>query len=296
MLSRYSIFCKVVESRSFTKAAESLGYSQSAVSQMVKALEQELGTILVSRGKSGITLTKDGESYYPYIQGIYNSENMLEKKQKEMNGLENSTIRIGTFTSISRNVLPQLMQRFKQKYPYVHFILQQGEYTSISQWIRDDDVDFGFIGEQVSDDLVAKPLYEDEMVVVLPVEHPLTEQQEYISLKQLTEDPFILLDEGNFSVALDAFSKQGLSPNIEYKVYDDYSILAMVKQGLGVSILYHLVVTGFGEGLTVRQLEETPKRTLSLTWKNWNTMPLAARKFADFVIKNTPEVLSDLLR
>lgn len=89
---------------------------------------------------------------------------------------------------------------------------------------------------------------------------------------------------------------QELSPNIQYKVYDDYSILAMIKQGLGISILYHLVVTGFEEELAVRRLEETPKRTVSLTWKNWDTMPLTARKFADFLIRKTPEVASDFLK
>lgn len=294
MLSRYNVFCKVIENKSFTKAAESLGYSQSAVSQMVKALEQELGTLLVTRDKIGITLTKGGESYYPYIQGIYNSENMLEKKQKEMNGLENSMIRIGTFTSISRNLLPRLMQQFKNEYPNVRFVLQQGDYNNIRQWIKADNVDFGFISEKMSDDLITKPLYEDEMVLVLPMAHPLTGQT-YVSLKQLTEFPFILLDEGEFSVVMEAFSKQGLFPNVEYKVYDDYSILAMVRQELGISILYHLVVTGFEEGLMIRRLEETPKRTVALTWKNWDTMPLAARRFAEFVIEKTPEILHDLL-
>lgn len=294
MLSRYNVFCKVIENKSFTKAAENLGYSQSAVSQMVKALEQELGTRLVTRDKTGITLTKDGQSYYPYIQEIYNSENLLEKRQKEMNGLKNSTIRIGTFTSISRNLLPQLMQQFKNEYPDVHFVLQQGEYTSISRWIKDDSVDFGFTSGKTDDNLIAKPLYEDEMVLVLPADHPLTGQT-CISLKQLTEFPFILLDEGEFSVSLEAFSKQGLIPDIEYKVYDDYSILAMVRQGLGISILYHLVVTGFEDGLVIRRLEETPKRTVALTWKNWDTMSLAARKFAEFIIKKAPEILYNLL-
>ena len=294
MLSRYHVFCKVIENKSFTKAAEELGYSQSAVSQMVKALEQELGTHLVIRDKTGITLTRDGESYYPSIQRIYHSENLLGKKQREMNGLEDSIIRIGTFTSISRNVLPQLMQQFKEGYPSVHFVLQQGEDTSISQWIRDDSVDFGFTSETMSDGLVTRPLYEDEMVLVLPENHPLS-SQDSVSLKQLTKFPFILLDEGECSVSLEAFQKQGLAPNIEYKVYDDYSILAMVRQGLGISILYHLVIAGFEDGLVIRRLDQTPKRTVALTWKNWDTMSLAARKFAEFVIKRTPEIVCGLI-
>ena len=62
MLSRYGIFCKVIDTGSFTKAAEIAGYSQSAVSQTVKSIERELGSVLINRGKDGVSLTSDGES------------------------------------------------------------------------------------------------------------------------------------------------------------------------------------------------------------------------------------------
>ena len=61
MVSKYGIFCKVLETKSFTKAAEILGYSQSAVSQTIKSLEQEMGVTLIERKKDGIRLTSDGE-------------------------------------------------------------------------------------------------------------------------------------------------------------------------------------------------------------------------------------------
>lgn len=136
MISRYKIFCKVVEAKSFTKVAQQIGYSQSAVSQTIKALEQEMDTILISRGKEGIELTKDGKEYYPYIQAIASAETALQQKQQEMQGLEHSVIRIGTFTSVSRNILPQLMKEFKLKYPNVNFVLKQGEYTSIKNGFK----------------------------------------------------------------------------------------------------------------------------------------------------------------
>lgn len=295
MLSRYDIFCKVVETGSFTRTAEALGYSQSAVSQMVKALEQELGTTLVSRGKGGVTLTADGESYLPYLRAICGAEAALGRKQREMQGLENRSVRIGTFTSVSRNLLPQLMQQFKAVYPGVHFVLQQGEYTSIGQWVREGQVDFGFVNVQAVTGLTVRSLYRDEMMAVLPPHHPLTAQSR-VSLRQLAEEPFILLDEGAYSVPLNAFTRQGLTPRIEYKVYDDYSILAMIRQGLGVSILYQLVLTGFGEGLAVRPVEEPLERTVALAWRNWDTLPLAARRFAEFVLKRAPSVLAQLPR
>ena len=121
---------------------------------------------------------------------------------------------------------------------------------------------------------------------MLPPGHPLTGQGR-VSLEELAAEPFILLDEGEYSLPLDAFARQGLTPRIEYKVYDDYSILAMIRQGLGVSVLYRLVLAGFGEGLAVRPVEEPLERTVALAWRQWETLPLAARRFAEFVLRRT---------
>lgn len=84
MLSKYDIFCRVVEYGGFTKAANAISYSQSAVSQTVKNLEQELGLTLLTRGKDGIHLTGDGEAIFPYIQGIAKAEKALLRRQKEL--------------------------------------------------------------------------------------------------------------------------------------------------------------------------------------------------------------------
>lgn len=284
MNSKYDIFCKVIEMESFTKAAAYLKYSQSAVSQTVKSLEQECGTILVNRKKDGITLTQDGEQYLPYIQEIANAEASLEQKKQEMLGLKNSTIRIGTFTSVSRNILPGLMKKFKEKYPSVNFVLLQGEYTSIEKWIKDGSIEFGFVNADAVSDIELAVLYQDEMMAVLPLSHPLA-SKEQIALSDLAKEPFILLDEGEYSLPMEAFAKAGLKPDIEYKVYDDYSILAMVRKGLGVSMMYRMVVEGFETGLHIKPIMEKAERKVAIGWRNWETMPLSARRFIEFLQK-----------
>lgn len=284
MISRYGIFCKVIESASFTKVARKIGYSQSAVSQTIKSLEKELGVILIDRKKDGITLTSDGKEFLPYLEAIYSAECALEQKHKEITGLENSIIRLGTFTSVSRNILPQLMKQFKKIYPNVNFILKQGEYTSIQKWVQTNSVDFGFVNSNAVSGIDVKILYEDEMLAVLPPNHSLA-QNEIISLAQLAKEPFILLDEGDYSVIMNAFQKLNLSPQIEYEVYDDYSILAMVRQGLGVSAMYGLVLNGLEKGLQIRPIREKPTRPVALAWQNKNTMSLASRRFMEFIQK-----------
>lgn len=286
MISRYGIFCRVVEQGSFTRAAEELGYSQSAVSQNVRALEQETGVTLLSRRKDGVQLTQDGQEFYPYIQSIFQAEQALERKRQETMGLQNSLIRIGTFTSVSRNLLPPMMKRFKEKYPDVRFVLRQGEYTSIPQWIRQGEIDFGFVNQDAVEGMETRLLYEDHMLAVLPQGHRL-EEKPSLTLRDISTEPLILLDEGEHSVLLDAFHSAGLTPNLAYEVYDDYSILSMVRQGLGISVLYEKVVAGFEQGLSLRPIQESPRRRVALSWLSWDTMPYAARRFAEFLMENS---------
>lgn len=287
MASRYEIFCTTINAGSFTKTAELLGYSQSAVSQVIKSLENELGTTLVKRDKSGISLTIDGANYFPFIQSIASAEASLASKKKEMDGFSNSEIRIGTFTGVSRNLLPQLIQEFKESYPDVRFTLQQGNYTSISNWIKQGTVDFGFTGEESVAGLTITPIKKDEMKAVLPVNHKLTSFPT-VTMKQLSKEPLILVSEGIYNLPENTFNKLSLIPNIEYVVHDDYSVLAMIRRGLGISILYDMVLDGFDQGVELRPIEGGLERTLSVAWQNFNTMPTASRKFAEFIIKRAP--------
>lgn len=176
-MTRYYVFLKVVETGSFTRAAQELDYTQSAVSQMVQTLEEELCATLFHRSKSGITLTPDGQEYLPFIRAVCNACDELRRKRREMEGLEGSVIRIGTFTSVSRNWLPFLIKQFKELYPSVQFELLQGEYTNISQWIKEGSVDFGFVNPTAVSGLKTIPLYQDEMLAVLCPGHPLAVQK-----------------------------------------------------------------------------------------------------------------------
>ena len=141
MISKYAIFCSVIELGSFTKTAEQLNYSQSAVSQTIKNLEKEIGTYLLTRGHEGVKLTKDGKTLYPYFQQIVQGEKQLTKIIEELQGLNKAEIRIGIFTSASRNFILPFIKNFKAKHPAVNFVLKQGDYTSIHRWLDTGQVD-----------------------------------------------------------------------------------------------------------------------------------------------------------
>lgn len=283
-MNRYEAFMKVIEKGSFTKAAEELGYTQSAVSQAIHSLEAELSTMLISRSRKGITLTPDGEEYLPFLTNVSNSYRELREKSREMQGLESGNIRIGTFSSVSCHWLPSLMKDFKQIYPSVHFQLKQGEYTSIVQYIKEGSVDFGFVNPEAAGELQTVPLKEDKMLAVLPVDHPLADHQT-VTLEDLVNEAFILLEEGELSEPLEIFKENDLHPNIEYRVHDDYTIMSMVENGLGISILPQLVLNKVSYRIVTKEITPPIVRTIGLAYKNKKALPIASRHLIDFIIQ-----------
>ena len=168
MASRYQIVCMVVDCGSLKRAADELGYTQSAVSQAVKALERELGTTLIERGKQGVSLTRDGKQYLPYLRQIVTAEVELEGKRQELLGLSSTDIRIATFTNVSRTVLPRVIRDFGALHPGVRFTLKQGDYTRNAQWVHDGVVDFCFTARGFTAGLEKRVVYHDELVALLP--------------------------------------------------------------------------------------------------------------------------------
>lgn len=280
--SRCQVFCTVVEAGSFTQAARELGYTQSAVSQTVHSLESELGVTLLDRRRGSLSLTRDGETFMPNIRAVAQAEEELDRRRQEVAGLMGATIRVGTFSSVSRRILPPLMHRFEGLHPDVRFVLRQGEYTSIAEWVAEGRVDIGFLNGDYSEGLPCRTVATDTMMAVLPQGHPLASQDE-VTLAQLAREPIILLDEGQVSVALSSFRRLSLVPRIRYEVTDDYSILAMVREGLGVSILYTTMLEGYATGVEVRPIAERPSRNIALAWSAWDTLPVASRSFAEFI-------------
>lgn len=253
---------------------------------MIRTLEEELSTMLFLRSRKGITLTPDAEEFLPYIKAIHNSHRELEEKRREMQGLQKGIIRIGTFSSVSSNWLPDLIRDFKTRYPSVCFELHQGEYTSIAQLIKEGSVDFGFVNPdaQAVSELKTIPLQQDEMLVVVPTNHPLTHKKK-ILLQDLVNESFILLDEGQLSVPLEFFKRENLHPNIQYRVHDDYTIMSMIESGLGISILPKLIISRSPYHIATLELSPPIVRTISLAFKNKKVLPIASRYFMDFIVE-----------
>lgn len=288
-MKRYIALKRIVDLGSFARAAEDMGYTQSALSQTIASLENELGMKLLTRSRTGSTLTEEGKELYPYIEAtIYQYHASLEKA-KDINGLETGIIRIGTVSSVSVNWLPQIIKKFHKKYPGVEFVLLQGDYDMIEEWVKTGAVDFGFVSSEHVKGIEVFPLLEDTFSAVLPPGHELTDY-DVVPLDILAKEPFIMLEMGNHSECEYAFKQAGIWPNVKYTLHDDYAIMAMVEENMGVSILADMVMRRVNFDIEKRPLDPPVTRLISIGYRNKLELTVAARKFIDDIIKYVNEL------
>lgn len=285
-MERYIALLKVIEIGSFTKAAELLGYTQPALSQMVASLEKELSIKILYRSRYGIRLTPEGERLYPSIQNSVLQYEAMRRTADEIRGLDSGIVRIGTVSSVSCHWLPGIIRTFWQKHPNIQIVLHQGDYTSISEWVRTGAVDFGFVNPHAVKGMETTVIKSGVFCAVLPKHHPLAGQKS-LTLADLAEEPFLLLEEGAYSEPLEAFRAAGIIPNVKLRVHDDYSILSMVEQGLGISILTELVLHKTSYDVVALPIEPAIIRTMSIVTKDKNTLPLASKAFLQCLFANS---------
>ncbi|MCI6359277.1 MAG: LysR family transcriptional regulator [Oscillospiraceae bacterium] len=277
-MNQYLALLRVLECNSFSDAARVMGYTQSAVSQMIKALEEELGVTLLLRSRTGVTLTREGELLLPYIRDVANAHRMLSEQAANFHGLQSGTIRIGTFTSVSSRLLPPVMKAFKEAHPNLRFELHQGVYSEIEEWVRTGVVDFGFTDASRVTPFVCEPVFRDTMLAVLPEGHPLGENI-FVQVGQLKQEPFILLDEGRGGGIVHDMVAAHPEIDVQYHVADDYSILTMVENRLGIAILPELVLKNTNHRVIARQLQPQLRRTLGVIYPKREGLSTAARAF-----------------
>jgi len=281
--SRYEIFLKIVETQSLTRTAAYFGYTQSAVSQLVKAMETELGVSLLIRSKSGVRLTAEGEYLLPGIRQIVSGERSLFERTLELQNLNAGLIRIGIFTSLSCQWLPPFLKHFREQYPNIGFELLQGDSVQISEWLRNGIVDIGFMTPPESNEFVFKELLADRMNIVLPPEHPLAGGP--VSLQQLREETFVLLESGYSQITEKMFEDAKMRPKQQYTVKDDYTLMSMVENGLGVSLLPELMLRRTPYNMYVYPAEPAYYRRLGVSWLKKEENSLAVNKFVQLLLK-----------
>lgn len=281
-IQKYIAFIETVDLGSFTKAADKLNYSQSGISRMINDLEKEWNVSLIERNNSGLTLTSDGKFLYSYIKNLDNSYLKLASAVDNLNGLQSGTIRIGTFSSVATHWLPKIITAFKKDYPKIDFELLLGDYHEIENWISTGRVDLGFVKSPTLDKFDTIEIESDPLMAILPQNHP-TKHLETFPIEDFDNSNFILLDKNGNSDISNFLSKNNIHPNINFITWDDYAIMSMVENNLGISILPKLILQRNPYNILVKPLSIPFDRKIILAMKNKQTLSLASKKFLNYL-------------
>jgi len=283
-VQKYIAFIKTVETGSFSKAADEMNYSQSGVSRMVQDLEQEWKVTLLERRKGGLHLTSEGTRLLPYAQAVLLEMEKLQTEVDQLNGLDSGLIRIGTFSSIATHWLPAMIKGFKDLYPNIDYeILLGTDYLEIETWIEEGRVDLGFTHLPSREGFETIFLNTDELLCVMPPDHPLKDLDKYPS-NSLETEPFLMLENGMEEEVSGIFAKNGHKLHVRFTTWDDYAIMAMVESGLGISILPKLMLERTPYNLVTKEFDIPTYRNIGIALRNRESAPIAVRKFITYLL------------
>lgn len=272
-LKKYEAFVKTAELGSLTKAAEVLGSTQSRISHILSDLEEEYGFSLMQRSRSGIELTVAGNLLLPKLKAILQNEKEIQELIGDIRNADAGTVRLGAFTSVAVHWLPGMIRSFQEAHPRAELEMLNGDYHDMEQWLRNGAVDLGFVTLPAPAGVRTITLAQDPLVAILPKGHRLA-ALDRIPIEQLDQDPFISLLQSSSHDIHRALDNAGVRPNIKYTTKDDYAILAMVEQGLGISIVPQLLLQGRSQNLVVRPLEPQASRTIALAIPEGPALPM----------------------
>lgn len=280
-LKQYRAFIKTAELGSISAAALSLGQTQSGITQLISALEKELGVTLFERNRYGIRLTHEGEVLSPYIKDVYEADERMRNAVDTLTFV-GATVRIGTFKSVAVNWLPDIIKEYRSVDPDIRIELIDGGYNNMEQTFREEAIDFAFAPLPLNFKCTTLPLAPDRLLAVIPPDHPAASLDSF-PISMFASEPVIALTEEIDRDARTTFERSGIKPNIRYRVEDDYAMLAMVEKGLGISIVPELVLSGTEKHVRIMELDPPATREIGIAFPDYSKASAASKKLADFI-------------
>jgi len=251
-------FVAVAESGSFGEAARRLHMSQPGVSRAVSALERELGGALFER--PGAELTALGERSLSRARTILAEADALRQEHADERGEVRGHVRLGSMPSVSALFSP-LLAKLARRHPELSVAIIEGHDDELVQWVRDGVVDVAVVAGEPAG-LELQPLLVDALLAVVPAAHPLAAGP--VARSAFAGEPFILTRAGCERIVLDTLAAAGVVPDVRYEVTEASSILAMVGEGLGLSIMPRLAAAAPPATVALLELDPPGERRLAL--------------------------------
>ncbi|MDX2214480.1 MAG: LysR family transcriptional regulator [Oculatellaceae cyanobacterium bins.114] len=281
-ISQLQAFVMVAEHGNFSSAALELGLAQSTISHAIATLEDELGIVLLMRGRHGATLTPEGKDILPDAQQILQALESIHKKANLAKGLQGGQVRVATVRSIATHVLPEIMAQFQHKFPMIRVILEEFDrYVEAEQALREGQVDVGFTSLPTSPEFDARELFRDEFVALLPPGS--LDENTPLTWEQLVRYPMIMNHRSyqHNKVVRDHLLQFGYELKVAYEMREDSTIISMVRQGLGATVMARLTAEPIPGELQVRRLPVPLERTIGVITLESSLLSQAVFAFLD---------------
>jgi DNA-binding transcriptional LysR family regulator len=283
-LHQLRAFVQVTHAGTFTRAAEELHLTQSAVSNAVGRLEAELGHRLLRRGARGVELTEAGAVVFERAREIVAGADAIRSDLGEFSGLREGTVGLGTMLPPGPIALPELLAGFHASHPGIGVHVREGSAPEILALLRRDELDVAITGlpaDGLEDGVAGEQMLTEELLLIAPPGHRLARLGR-APLAELAGEPFIGYRRGSaLRDAIDAALRAaGADPQIVFESDELVSVRELVAQSLGVSIVPRSTIAG--DGPPIAAIAIGLARPLTLVWRE-RRQPPAAAAFLDFV-------------
>ena len=290
------VFSKIVELRSFSKAAEAVHLTQPTVSGHIKALEEELDVKLFDRLGKAVVPTKVGELLYSYAKRILDLRKEAVQALAEHLGALKGELVIGASNNPGSYVLPPLLARFKAGHPGVSVTLKVGDSQEIARGIASGIYELGAVGAKWDDDrLRCEKFVEDELYLVVPPKHPWANRSS-VQLKELLNEPFIMREQGSGSrkIMEQALQVKGIDParlRVVAELGSAEAVRQAVQAGAGIAFLsrwaiQHDLECGLLKSVPVKDL--SLKRDFYLIVHRLRSLSPLGKAFLAFLLQRAP--------
>ena len=281
-MNKHNVIKTVYEMKSISCAANKLNYTQSAVSQIIKGFEKEVGVKIFKRSKSGVELMPNAEEIMKCIIEICDLEEKINNISDNLTSLDTGYIRIGTIQSIAYNWLPEILDRFSKDYPNISFDIVVDKFDELVKKVKSNQLDIIFVSEYSVPDMNFVKLYIDELVLITPVKHKLSSQIT-VPISKLKDEKFILSADGLSYETGIIFNRNGIDPEIKYKVNEDFTVIKLVESGFGVAILPKLLLENTPFNVSIRNFSEHYNRVLGVAYSRDIELTPVVEMFINYV-------------
>lgn len=289
-LDLYRIFNIVSRNKSFSKAAQELYMTQSAVSQAIMKLENELKIQLFYRTSKGIVLTSEGKLLYEYINSALGMINVAEEKILEINKLNTGQLRIAVGDTISRYFLLPYLEDFHARYPGIKLNILNGTTSEICDFIKSGKADVGICNLPIEDENIQIIPCKEVQDIFVCGEKFKKIAEKPVSLEFLMKMPLIFLErKSNSRIYVENFFKKRgfqISPAFELGSHD--LVLDFTRINLGISCVVKEFSSAYlesGELHEIKLEEEIPKRSIGICYLKNVPLSRAAGKFVERIHK-----------